>query len=96
MILCLNSRSESDSDDSDLECIGNEPAQVIDITNDEGLHEFLDNCENSAPQGPIKAKGELRIEDLPPIEELTITVSESECVELGCIMSVVDALGKSE
>lgn len=77
-----------------MECVGSIPAQVIDITNDEELQEFLDTCEDNTSSGPIKAKGELGIEDLPPIAELTITVPESECVELGKISGIVDTLGK--
>lgn len=77
-----------------MECVSSIPAQVIDITNDEELQEFLDTCEDNTSSGPIKAKGELGIEDLPPIAELTITVPESECVELGKISGIVDTLGK--
>lgn len=54
----------------------------------------MDACDENAPQGPIKAIGELGIEELPPIAELTITVAESECVELGKISGIVDTLGK--
>lgn len=67
--------------------------QTIDIANDADLHEFIENCEKSKPQGPIRAKGEFRVEDLPPIEELSITVAESECVQFGTVHSVVDTLG---
>uniref|UniRef100_A0A336KDR8 H/ACA ribonucleoprotein complex non-core subunit NAF1 n=1 Tax=Culicoides sonorensis TaxID=179676 RepID=A0A336KDR8_CULSO len=41
---------------------------------------------------PIKAIGELGIEDLPPIEDLHITVPETECNLLGKITSIVDQL----
>lgn len=74
--------------------MGSIAPQTIDITNDEEIQEFLDACEEAAPPGHIKAKGELGIKDLPPIEELTITVGESECVELGKISGIVDTLGK--
>lgn len=84
----------TDSDDSDVECIGTIPAQTIDITNDEEIQEFLESCEENT-QGPMKTKGELGIDDLPPIAELTITVPESECVELGNISGIVETLGKS-
>lgn len=87
-------RSDLDSDDSDIECVGSIPPQTIDITNDEEIQEFLDACEENAPAGQIKAKGELGIKDLPPIQELTITVGESECVEMGKISGIVDTLGK--
>lgn len=42
----------------------------------------------------IRAKGEVGIEDLPPIEDLKITVPADECVELGKIISIVEQLGK--
>ena len=45
-------------------------------------------------KSPIKAKGEFGIEDLPPIEDLKITVPEDECIELGKIISIVSQLGK--
>lgn len=77
-----------------MECLGGVPTQTIDITNDEDIQEFLDSCDDNTPSGPIKAKGELGIEDLPPIEDLTITVAESDCVELGKISGIVDTLGE--
>lgn len=48
------------------------------------------------PSGPIKAKGEFGLKDLPPIEDLTITVSEDECIKLGTILRTVDTLGNNE
>lgn len=42
----------------------------------------------------FKVKGELDINELPPIEELKICVSEEECIEIGCITSIVELLGK--
>ncbi|XP_031626781.1 H/ACA ribonucleoprotein complex non-core subunit NAF1 [Contarinia nasturtii] len=83
--------SESDLDDSDVECIGSVATQTIDITNDEDIQEFLDACEANT-SGPVKTKGELGMDDLPPIAELTITVPESDCVELGSISGIVDTL----
>ena len=41
---------------------------------------------------PLKVKGELLISDLPPIEDLKITVPENECLEIGIITSIVDQL----
>lgn len=46
------------------------------------------------PSGPIKAKGEFGLDDLPPISDLTITVSEDECIVLGTVTGTVDTLGK--
>lgn len=42
----------------------------------------------------IKTKGELDISDLPPIEDLKISVDESKCEPVGCVKSIVDTLGK--
>lgn len=44
-------------------------------------------------EGP-KVKGELGILDLPPIEDLHISVPEEECKAIGVIKSVVEPLGK--
>lgn len=43
--------------------------------------------------GPVKAKGELGINDLPPIEDLTIKISEAECVQIGHVSGIVETLG---
>lgn len=43
---------------------------------------------------PVKTRGELNISDLPPIEDLKITVEEDKCQPVGCIKSIVDTLGK--
>lgn len=89
-------RSESEYEDSDVECVGEVQAETIDITNDEDLNAFMDTCdENGASKGPIKAKGEFGIDDLPPIANLTITVPESECIQLGTISGMVETLGRS-
>lgn len=55
----------------------------------------MESCEDNTPKGPIKAKGEFGIDDLPPIADLTITVPESECIQLGTISGCVDTLGKT-
>lgn len=44
----------------------------------------------------MKTRGEILIEDLPPIKDLQIEVSEKECVELGKIFSIVDQMGMCE
>lgn len=40
----------------------------------------------------VKARGELGIDDLPPIEDLKIQVPENECVRMGKIFSIVEQL----
>jgi hypothetical protein len=42
----------------------------------------------------VRTKGELDISDLPPIEDLKISVDEDKCQPIGCIKSIVDTLGK--
>lgn len=39
-------------------------------------------------------KGELTLDDLPPIEQLQISVPETECVQIGTISSIVEQLGE--
>lgn len=39
-------------------------------------------------------KGELTLDDLPPIEQLQISVPEQDCVQIGTVSSIVDQLGK--
>ena len=39
-------------------------------------------------------RGEVAIEDLPPIEDLCISVPEEQCVELGKVTNIVDQLGE--
>lgn len=43
---------------------------------------------------PIKAKGELDLNDLPPIEDLKISVAEQDCIPVGQVFQIVDKLGK--
>lgn len=38
-------------------------------------------------------KGELSVDDLPPIEDLTITVEESKCKPVGSVFNIVDTMG---
>lgn len=87
-------RTDSDDDESDVECVGEVGPETIDITAEDDLRAFVESCEdNDAPKGPIKAKGEFGIDDLPPIADLTITVPESECIQLGTVSGVVETLG---
>lgn len=88
------SDTESDeSDESDVEYLGTLKNETVDITEDDDFNSFMESC-GEQPQGPMKVKGEFGIEDLPPIEELTITVPESECIQLGTVSGIVETLGK--
>lgn len=42
----------------------------------------------------VKAKGEMGIDDLPPIEDLKISVPEDQCVLQGKVISIVEQLGE--
>jgi len=58
------------------------------------------NVINNAPKpkkkDPMRTRGEILIEDLPPIQDLHISVPAEECMELGKISSIVDQLGMYE
>ena len=41
-----------------------------------------------------RTKGELTLQDLPPIEDLSITVEESKCKPIGSVFNMVDAMGE--
>lgn len=84
------SDSESDSPDSDIEFISQtkELEKIIDVDMNEDDEEIT----GSKSRGPMRVKGEMLLEDLPPIQDLHITVPETECVELGKIHSIVDQL----
>lgn len=83
-----SSDSSTTSSSSDEEAIAKIRKKIDDLDDDE--------IEEESTSGPAKFKvpGELGIEDLPPIEDLHITVPEVECVLLGKISSIVDQLGK--
>lgn len=55
----------------------------------EELDEDLDEREEP---NPFKVPGELSLDDLPPIEDLHITMPEMECALLGHVLSIVDQL----
>lgn len=48
----------------------------------------------SKDEHDVRTKGELDINDLPPIEDLKISVEESECEPVGCVKNIVGTLGK--
>ncbi|XP_061399393.1 H/ACA ribonucleoprotein complex non-core subunit NAF1 [Musca vetustissima] len=92
-----DSDSDSSSSDSDVECLDNlrkkiEKRMEVDEDDDEDEDDENGKGERRKPKQKIKAKGELLLEDLPPIHELHITVPEDECIELGKIHSIVDQL----
>lgn len=64
---------------------------MIDSDNENSI---ISVSSSTFPKDFVKTKGELDISDLPPIEDLKISVEEEECQPVGCIKSVVDTLGK--
>ncbi|KAH8282552.1 hypothetical protein KR054_008333, partial [Drosophila jambulina] len=48
--------------------------------------------DKSRRRQPPKVRGEMLLDELPPIHQLEITVPEDECVELGKVQSIVDQL----
>uniref|UniRef100_A0A182MPR4 H/ACA ribonucleoprotein complex non-core subunit NAF1 n=1 Tax=Anopheles culicifacies TaxID=139723 RepID=A0A182MPR4_9DIPT len=95
------SSSSSSSDDSDVEIVkeGSMTAGGYRVQDDPILvsdAETMDTNaassedENDEPlSGPIRTAGEILPHELPPIEELTITVPETECKPIGHIDSIV-------
>ncbi|XP_037959757.1 H/ACA ribonucleoprotein complex non-core subunit NAF1 [Teleopsis dalmanni] len=86
-----SSSSETDDEGDYLSDIRKNIDKAIQIDSDDG---DVDGSDNVPPKHakPLKTKGELSLEDLPPIEDLHITVPEEECVELGVIHSIIDQL----
>lgn len=97
----INSDSDSDDtdSDSDVEYL-NEIRKTIEkrmevADEDDEDEEDDDNGEGMSKKKhkpKVKVKGEMLLEDLPPIQDLQITVPEDECIELGKIHSIVDQL----
>jgi hypothetical protein len=50
---------------------------------------------NTNQRTPPRTEGELLLDDLPPIEDLHITVTEQECMEVGKVSGIVDKMGKN-
>ena len=74
-----------------------ESSSESDETSDEDGVIIVENKEASKQSNPKsrippRVKGELLPADLPPIEELHITVPEYECLEIGTISSIVDQI----
>ncbi|XP_070072865.1 H/ACA ribonucleoprotein complex non-core subunit NAF1 isoform X2 [Drosophila takahashii] len=59
---------------------------------DEDLDEDGATGDRSRRRQPPKVRGEMLLDELPPIHQLEITVPEDECVELGKVQSIVDQL----
>uniref|UniRef100_A0A182JXK2 H/ACA ribonucleoprotein complex non-core subunit NAF1 n=1 Tax=Anopheles christyi TaxID=43041 RepID=A0A182JXK2_9DIPT len=96
------SSSSSSSDDSDVEIaketapisaggyrMQDDPILVSDAETMDTNAASSEDEEDEPIQGPIRTAGEILPHELPPIEELTITVPEEECKPMGHIESIV-------
>ena len=96
--LQIDYRSDSDSD-------SDESKSQIDISSDSSSSSSWSLSSDSLPDDIrddiidkketkklIKTKGELSLEDLPPIENLSISVGVEELSQLGRVVSIVDQL----
>lgn len=87
---------DSDSSTSDVEFLSEHQNPInldmFDLDNEVGGEEEDDEEGNLRTSRQPRVKGELQLEDLPPIEDLHITVPEEECTELGKIHSIVEQL----
>ncbi|XP_053679048.1 H/ACA ribonucleoprotein complex non-core subunit NAF1 [Anopheles nili] len=92
--------SSSSSDDSDVEIsndipIGGgyrvqlDPVLVSDAETMDTNAASSEDEDDRIPTGPIRTAGEILPHELPHIEELTITVPETECKPIGHIDSIV-------
>uniref|UniRef100_A0A1S4H8S8 H/ACA ribonucleoprotein complex non-core subunit NAF1 n=2 Tax=Anopheles gambiae TaxID=7165 RepID=A0A1S4H8S8_ANOGA len=97
-----SSSSSSSSDDSDVEITKETPAMsaggyrmqddpilVSDAETMDTNAASSEDEEDEPIKGPIRTAGEILPHELPPIEELTITVPETECKPIGHIESIV-------
>lgn len=55
--------------------------------------EFEGNSRTGKPETP-KVNGEMGLDDLPPIEDLAISLPAQDTTKIGTIASIVDRLGK--
>lgn len=84
--LFLSSDSDESSDDDD-------DNNYFDDSDDNASLNSASSTQVQIRQS-VKTKGELDITDLPPIEDLKISVDEDQCQPVGCIKNIVDTLGK--
>ena len=86
-----SSSSSSDSEEEkDLKVIERKIRQPVESDGDSDD----EDVNKKKKREPLKVKGELTIDDLPPIQDLQITVDERDFMEMGVITTIVDQLGK--
>lgn len=83
--------STSNSDDSDSSSSTSSVSSSSLASGEDSDFDIFNNKE-TATNGPPRTKGELSLDDLPPIENLHITVPKNECLEIGTITSIVEQL----
>lgn len=85
-----NSSSSDSEEEKDIKMIEKKIKELAESdgdSDDEGVNK-------KKKREPLKVKGELTIDELPPIQDLQITVDERECMEIGVITTIVDQLGE--
>lgn len=89
----MSSSSDDDDSSSDSSSDNNNEESELILSDNEGS--IISTSSTRAPKELVKTKGELTLSDLPPIEDLKISVDENLCKPVGCVKSIVDSLGKS-
>lgn len=97
-VVAVSSGSDSSSDsdsDSEGEYLTVLRQKIDKRINTEECDEDDDDLDDEAKprrRQPPKVRGEMLLDELPPIDQLEITVPEDECIELGKVQSIVDQL----
>ncbi|XP_018798378.1 PREDICTED: H/ACA ribonucleoprotein complex non-core subunit NAF1 isoform X2 [Bactrocera latifrons] len=66
--------------------------QSNDDNEDEDDDDEEDDSKKRGRRQPPRVRGEILLDDLPPIQDLQISVPAEECIELGRVHSIVDQL----
>ncbi|XP_049948823.1 H/ACA ribonucleoprotein complex non-core subunit NAF1 [Schistocerca serialis cubense] len=82
--------STSNSDDSDSSSSSSSVSSSSLASGEDSDFDIF-NTETTS-KGPPRTRGELTLDDLPPIQNLHITVPKNECLEIGTITSIVEQL----
>lgn len=85
-----SSSSSSSDEELDIKVIEKKIREPVESDGDSDD----ENTNKKKKREPLKVKGELSMDDLPPIQDLQITVDGRECMEIGCITTIVDQLGE--
>lgn len=91
-VQCVSSDSDSSSSDDNLNLHTKIKKKLEEHNDSEDDDDEDGGFGKKKKREPIRVKGEFLLEDLPPIEDLLISVSEHESIELGFISGIVDQL----